>query len=176
MNSKENLRNLIIESAANVSYTYSAHWHIVNRLKCHQFLIKLAQIFLTAVTTMGLITIISTGSDCLNWLSAVCSAVSLSLNLYVLNFNLPDNIKAHTDAANELWKVRESYRALLVDFDDISPEDIRERRDQLTEFISLINKKYPGTDNKSFKQAQSDMSKYTYSKGEAAKLLHIDNK
>ena len=176
MNSKENLRNLIKESTANIYYTYSAHWHIVSHLKCYQFLIKLTQIVLTAVTTVGLIKTLSTEIYWLTWLNIFCSAVSLSLNLYVLNFNLPDNIKAHTDAANELWKVRELYRALLVDFDDMSPEDIRERRNQLTESVSLINKKYPGTDNKSFKQAQSDMSKYTYSKGEIAKLLHIDNK
>ena len=93
----------------------------------------------------------------------------------MLNFKLPDNIKSHTDAANDLWGVREAYKALLTDFDDLEPEQIRAKRDELTERVSQINKMYPGTDDKSFKQAQADIEKYQFADGEAARLLHIDN-
>lgn len=93
----------------------------------------------------------------------------------MLSFNLPDKIKAHTDAANELWDVREAYKSLLNDLDDLELDQIRENRDALTERVSQINKKYPGTDGKSFKQAQADIGKYQFEDGEAARLLHMDN-
>lgn len=172
MDSQEKLRTQIMESAGNVYYTYSAHWNIANCLQgCYSFM-KIIQMILTAITTVGLIAEISQNT---NWLK-ICSAGALFLNLYMLNFNIPDKIKAHTSAANDLWEVREGYKSLLVDFNDMSLEAIRAKRDKLTESVSMINKKYPGTDNKSFKKAQSDISKYTYSDGEAAKLLHMDSK
>ena len=91
----------------------------------------------------------------------------------MLNFNLPDNIKQHTDAANALWEVRERYKSLIVDFDDIDILEARDRRDKLIQIVSEINKKYPGTDEKSFKRAQADIGKYEFNDGEAEAVLNI---
>lgn len=92
----------------------------------------------------------------------------------MLNFNLPDNIKSHTDAANELWDVRETYKSLMIDLDDLELDEIRIKRDALIERVSQINKKYPGTDDKSFKQAQADIAKYQFEDGEVARILHVE--
>ena len=73
----------------------------------------------------------------------------------MLNFNVSDDIKKHTDAANELWDVREAYKSLLVDFDALTDEEIRSKRDTLIAEISRINKAYPGTDEKSFAKVQN---------------------
>lgn len=91
----------------------------------------------------------------------------------MLNFNLPDNIKQHTDAANALWEVRERYKSLIVDFDSIEIDAVRERRDKLIQTVSDINKRYPGTDEKSFIKTQKDIEKYEFDDGEAAKVLNI---
>jgi len=173
MDAKELLKQQITDSAGNVFYTFSAHWNIVARLKFHYTLIKILQIGLTAMSACGFVASIIANMPNLAWLGGLTSAISLGFNLYMLNFNLPDNIKSHTDAANELWDVRETYKSILVDFDDLNVDQIRKKRDELTEHISQINKKYPGTDDKSFKKAQSDIEKYTFQDGEAAKLLHI---
>ena len=175
MNSKEKLRQQITDSAGNIPYTFSAHWIIVHRLKKRYTVIKIIQICLTAVSTGGFLASIIAGIPWLSWVGGLTSAVALGLNLYMLNFNLPDNIKSHTDAANELWDVREAYKSLLIDLDDLELDQIRENRDALTERVSQINKKYPGTDGKSFKQAQADIGKYQFEDGEAARLLHMDN-
>lgn len=174
MDSKEKLRQQITDSAGNIPYTFSAHWNIVNSLKKRYTIIKVIQIVLTALSTCGFLTSIIAGIPCLSWVGGFTSAVALAFNLYMLNFNLPDNIKSHTDAANELWDVREAYKSLLIDLDDLELNEIRNKRDTLNERVSQINKKYPGTDDKSFKQAQADIGKYQFKDGEAARLLHVE--
>ena len=164
----------ITDAAGNIPYTISAHWNIVSRLRKRYNLFKTAQIVLTALSTGGFLASIIAGISGLSWLGGLTSAIALGLNLYMLNFNLPENIKGHTDAANELWDAREAYKSLLTDIEDLELEQIRIRREELTEMVSEINKKYPPTDEKSFKQAQANIERYTFEDGEAAKLLHVD--
>ena len=168
MDNKEKLRNQISDSAGNVLYTFSAHWNIVNRLKKIYFWIKVIQIALTALSTAGLIATISQGVTWLSWLSGFCSAGALFLNLYMLNFNPADDIKKHADAANELWDVRESFKSLDVDFDDLDVAEIRERRDELNIKLGEIYKKYPGTDDRAFKKTQKRIKDYQFEEGESA--------
>lgn len=169
------LKNQIADAAGNVQYTYIAHWNIVNRLKGHYQVIKIIQIVLTALSTGGFLASILSGIPQLSWGGGLTSAVALALNLYTLNFNLPEKIKQHTDAANELWEVREKYKSLLVDYETIDEADIRFRRDSLMMAVSRINKEYPGTDEKSFTKAQADIGNYEFTDGEAARVLSILN-
>lgn len=166
------MRNQIAGSAGNVFYTYLVHWNIVNRLQKQYKGIKVLQIILTALSTGGFLTSILSGIAWLSWLGGLTSAVALGLNLYMLNFNVDDDIKKHTEAANELWDVREAYKALLTDFDVLSDEEIRAKRDGLTHEVSRINKAYPGTNEKAFKKAQREIGKYTFEDGEAEELLN----
>ena len=172
-NKSEKLKDQIIEAAGNVQYTFIAHWNIVNRLKEYYWYIKIAQILLTAVAEGGFLTSLASGLPQLRWVGGLTSAIALGINLYMLNFNLPDNIKQHIDAANALWEVRERYKSLIVDFDDIDILEARNRRDKLIQIVSEINKKYPGTDEKSFKRAQADIGKYEFNDGEAEVVLNI---
>ena len=172
----DNIKKQIADSAGNALYTYVAHWIIVNRLKKWLAVIKITQIVLTIISTGGFLTLILSKWPWVSWIGAFSSAFSLGINLYLLHFNMPNNIKSHTDAANELWDVREAYKSLLVDFDDLSLDQIRTKRDTLTARVSEINKKYPGTNNKTFAQAQKDINKYLFADGEAAQHLHMNKK
>lgn len=173
-NSRRKLLSQISDSAGNVLYTYSAHWAMVNRLRSRQTGIKITQIILTALSTGGFLASIIAGVPWLSWVGGFTSATALGLNLYSLNFNLPSDIKSHTDAANELWDAKEAYRSLFCDFDELTNDEIRIRRDEITNKVSLINKKYPGTDDKAFKKAQKDIKNYMFEKGESAKDLNIE--
>jgi hypothetical protein len=102
------------------------------------------------------------------------SATALGLNLYSLNFNLPSDIINHTDAANDLWDVREAYKSLLCDFEELSNEEIRAKREQITLKVSQINKKYPGTDNEAFAKAQENIKNYMFDEGESERALNIE--
>lgn len=162
------------DAAGNVLYTYNAHWVIVNRLRTRQAVFKITQICLTALSTGGFLTSVIAGIPELSWLGGFTSAIALGLNLYSLNFNLPTDIKSHTDAANDLWEVREAYKSLLCDFEELSNDEIRIKRDQITQKVSQINKKYPGTDNEAFTKAQENIKNYMFDEGESARVLNIE--
>lgn len=167
------LKQQVEDCAGNVLYTYSAHWNMVNRYKKFNSTIKIASIILTAFSTGGILTSILSNVTTLSWLSALTSALALALNLSTLNFDLPNMIKDHTDAANELWDVRESYKSLLVDFDNLDIDTIKSQRDILQSRVSDINKSYKGTDTKSFEKAKKEINKYTFSDNESNSILHL---
>ena len=167
------LKAQITDAAGNVQYTFIAHWNIVNRLKKQYLIIKIVQIVLTALAAGGFLTSLISSCSQLSWLGGLTSVIALGINLYMLNFSLPDSIKQHTDAANELWEVRERYKSLIVDFDSIEIDIVRKKRDELIRAVSDINKRYPGTDEDSFKKAQKDIEKYEFIDGEATKVMNI---
>lgn len=176
MNENSNkLKKQITDAAGNVQYTYIAHWNIVNRLEKQYQIIKVLQIILTALSACGFIATIISGVPKLSWIGGLTAVISLGLNLYMLNFNLPEKIKQHIDAANELWEIKECYKSLIVDFDDIDMNEVRDRRNKLIQNVSRVNKKYLGTDEKSFKKAQTDISKYVFEDNEVEKILHINS-
>ena len=170
---RKKLMRQISDAAGNVLYTYAAHWNIVNRLKSRQSGIKITQIILTALSTGGFLASVIAGIPWLSWVGGFTSATALGLNLYSLNFNLPSDIKNHTDAANELWDVREAYKAIITDYEDLTNEEIRSKRDDLTQAVSRINKKYPGTDKRSFAEAQKSIGNYMFEEGESARDLNV---
>ena len=172
-NNNDEVKKQIIEAAGNIQYTYMAHWIIVNRLKKQYWSIKVVQIVLTALSAGGFLASLVSGVLQLSWIGGLTSVVALGINLYILNFNLPDNIKKHTDAANELWEVRAKYKSLIVDFDDIEISEARMRRDDLIKVVSDINKKFPGTDAKSFREAQNKRGNYMFKAGEAAEVINM---
>lgn len=168
------LMRQIMDAAGNVVYTYDAHWIIVNRLKNRQICIKITQIVLTALSTGGFLASIIAGIPWLSWIGGLTSAIALALNLYSLNFNLPEGIKNHTEAANALWDVREAYRDLITDYEDMTNDQIREKRNDITREVSRINKEYPGTDERAFIKAQKNIQNYMFSEKEAAKILNFE--
>ncbi len=179
METKEEYRNKlqqqIIEGHGKVMYTYTCHWKIVDRLKRRFTTIKVIQIILTAISTVGFLAAFFAKNPSLSWIGGVPAAISLGLNLYMLNFNLPDLIEKHTAAANELWDVREGYSSLITDFDQLSDVEIRAERKRLTNAVSRINKAYPGTDKNSYrdaKKALKEEEEQSFSEGEAEALLH----
>lgn len=167
-----------IESAfGKVVYTYTAHYKLVDRLKNEMKWIKIIQIGLTAVSTGGFLATIITNQALLSWIGGSTAALSLGLNLYVKEFNYQKDILEHEAAANDLWDVREEYVSLLTDFEIIEDDEIRCRRDELQRRVSEINKKYPGTDQKSYREAQIALQKeeeQTFNEGEVDVLLPIE--
>ena len=170
---RNKLKRQLSDAAGNVLYTYDAHWIMVNRLKTRQNVLKITQICLTALSTGGFLASVIAGVPWLSWIGGLTSAIALGLNLYSLNFNLPSDIKSHTDAANELWDVREAYRSLLTDYGELTNDEIRAKRDEIAQMVSRINKKYPGTDSKAFTEAQKNIQSYMFDEGESSRLLNL---
>lgn len=68
--------------------------------------------------------------------------MSLSLNLYTSYFRDDDDKTVHADAAGELWAAEKGYESLLIDFDSLSLDEVRTRRDTLVSQVDKINREY----------------------------------
>ena len=89
---------------------------------------------------------------------------------------LPFTILVNYPAQQRGYQIRimEAYKSLLIDFESLTDEEIRSRRDSLTRAVSRINKTYPGTDDDSFREAQKNIKNYLFEDGEADKVLHLN--
>lgn len=171
---REKLKSQIKDAYGKVVYTYTAHHKFAARLNKQKYTIKVTQIILTAISTVGFLATVITNQVLLSWLGGITAALSLGLNLYTKDFNLQEDIQKHKDAADDLWDVRETYISLLTDFDILNEDNIREQREKLQDAVSKINRKYPGTDGKSYDEAQNALQneeEQTFREGEVDELL-----
>ncbi|MBS5581632.1 MAG: SLATT domain-containing protein [Megasphaera sp.] len=173
-NHRAKLKSQLIDAHGRIEYTFVQHHIIANRLLKRLHYIKIAEILLTAISTVGFLATVIRNQVALAWLGGVGSAVALAITLYTKDFSLDIEAKKHKDAADALWLIREQYKSLISDFDMLTDEEVRRKRDELILQVSGVNKNYPGTDDKSFKKAQKDLKedeKQTFHPGEAEKFL-----
>lgn len=171
---RKKLEKQLIEAHGKVEYTYTAHHKIENRIIIYDKVIRILQIVLTAISTGGFLATIITNQSVLSWIGGIAAALSLAINLYSKDFKLQTDARAHKDAADELWDIREDYVSLITDLDSMTLDEIKNKRDFLKAAVSKINKKYPGTDRRGYKQAQKALKEeeeQTFNEGEAEMLL-----
>lgn len=77
---QELLLNQIIDLHGKVVYTYTTHHKIQNRLERINKGVKISQIILTAVSTVGFLATVITNQYLLAWIGGITSALSLGLN------------------------------------------------------------------------------------------------
>lgn len=161
-------------SHGKVMYTYTAHHKIVDRAKKCKTILDWIEIVITSISAVGLLGGFITNETSLKLLGGLSSAISLAITLYTKNDTLQIIIKDHTDAANDLWLIREKYQSLITDFDGMETAQIQAARTELMYAFDQVNRKYPGTDPRSYKKAQKalkeDDEQY-FAPGEADKLL-----
>lgn len=173
-NYRENLKNQIKEACGKVIYTYTAHHKLADRLEREDKRLKSWQIILTAASFGGFLAYVVAHDDRFIWLAAAASFISLALNLYTKEYRKQNEIIQHRNAANELWEIRESYVSLITDFAVLEDSEIRQKRDELCQKVSDINKKYPATDKQSYIEAQKALKEneeQTFNDGEVDALL-----
>ena len=79
---QELLLNQIVDLHGKVVYTYTTHHKIQNRLESINRGVKIIQIILTAISTVGFLATVITNQYLLAWIGGITSALSLGLNLY----------------------------------------------------------------------------------------------
>lgn len=123
-------------------------------LSRHSF-IKITQIILSALTTTGVLVSIFGDNKLVGIITAVISAILFAINSYVKGHDLGEIAQKHSDAASDLWDIREKYLSLLTDIRarTISIDDILKRRDGLQQKLATIYKGSPRTINKAYKEA-----------------------
>ena len=157
-NSQVNLNgilNQVKENYGKLVYSYTTHLKTANILTKRNNTIKWILIVLSALTTGGLITIICVDSiKALEIITAIITTITLALTTYQKSSSMESRIVAHTQTANELWKLREEYLSFLTDFNSLSDTKILEKRDYLTEKLGNIYAHEPLTNIKEYSLAQ----------------------
>jgi len=148
------LYNQIKEAYGRVLYSQTTHVKQYLRLEKRHRCIKITQIFISAISTGGIIGSIVTDNVITTLVGAIFATVLLFINLYFKDFDFGTRMSQHRKASDELWLVREQYISLLTDFETIDDSQIREKRDDLQEKTNDIYMNAPKTDGKSYAEAQ----------------------
>lgn len=139
---KEKLREQILRLREEVREASRIQWALYTKLNKKAQAFKILDIILTAVSSVGIISFFFHGNLQINIITSFITLSSLSLNLYTSNFRDDEDKTVHADAAGELWAVEKNIESLLTDFDSLSIDDARAKRDSLMEEMDKVNREY----------------------------------
>src|SRR5687767_3679186 len=146
-------------SFGGVVHDYYAHSEIAARLNRRAWYLRIAELALLGGALAANITSLVRLNPRWAIVSGVLVGVALALFAVFVAFNLESRIYAHRWCAARLWLVREKYRALLSEIRDgtLGPEDIRDRRDELTAELHAIIQHAPAADRPAYRTARETL-------------------
>jgi hypothetical protein len=117
--------------------------------------LKLFLIVISAIVTTSLLVKLFGDQQWALFLGVVLSTILFGLNTYMKDYDLGEISQKHTNAANELWDIRETYLSLLTDLkaDQLSVNQIINQRDELQKRLHNIYSGSPRTNYKAYKEA-----------------------
>jgi len=117
--------------------------------------LKLAQIIISAVVTTSLLLKIFGDNQIALFVGAFLSTILFGLNTYTKDYDLGEIAQKHTNAANELWDIRETYLSLLTDIktENLSINQIVNQRDELQKRLANIYAGSPRANGKAYAEA-----------------------
>lgn len=158
----EVLESQIRECFGRVVWTHKTQEKCADILSVRNSRFRSAQIFLSAMTTTGILASLFSGAQWVKIVSAIISFVLVCINSYLKQYDLGAIARRHAEAAIDIWDIRESYFSLLTDLrlnPNVDMADIRNRRDELQGRLKRIYKCSPRTLSKAYAQATIALKK-----------------
>ena len=117
--------------------------------------LKLTLIIISAIITTSLLLKLFGDKEWALMIGVILSTLLFGLNTYMKDFDLGEIAQKHTNAANELWDIRESYLSLLIDIkaNQLSMGQIINQRDNLQKRLSNVYSGSPRTNSKAYREA-----------------------
>jgi len=139
-----------------VVYTHKTHEKCADILLERMSRIKLAQIILSAIASVGFISAVAGVGQPATIISGAVSVVLLALNTYTKNTDLGAIAQEHRQAAANLWLLREEYLSLITDLQcRRQPLDqLCQRRDNLLQELHEVYRNAPSTSTSAYRRAQ----------------------
>lgn len=124
-------------------------------LELHKCL-KLTLIVISALVTTSFLVKIFGDNQWSLIVGVILSTILLGLNTYTKDYDLGEIAQKHTNAANDLWDIRECFLSLLTDMKVglLSVNQIVARRDELQNRLYNVYSGSPRTNYKAYKEAQ----------------------
>ncbi|EXI36440.1 SLATT domain-containing protein [Acinetobacter baumannii] len=176
-NSQRNiLEEQIRECFGRTVWTHKTHEKCADILSFRQNFLKITQILISGLVTTGILASVFGDSSGLAIVAAIFSFLLTLLNTFVKNYDLGALAQKHSDAAIQIWNIRENYLSLLTDIqsNSISIEQIIERRDLYQKELFEIYKGTPRTFSKAYSKATKalkECEELTFSDSEIDILL-----
>lgn len=119
--------------------------------------LKLLLIIISAIVTTSLLIKLFGAFEWALMVGVVLSTILFGLNTYMKDYDLGEISQKHTNAANELWDIRETYLSLLTDIkaSQLSINQIISQRDELQKRLFNIYSGSPRTNFKAYKEAST---------------------
>ena len=151
---RELLYSQLENEYGNIVYSQATQEEQQTRLIRTEHNIKVAQIALSALSSAGLVGIFFTQHVWVTALTGLTTFALLFLNSYSFQFEIGTKIVRHRKAGDRLWLLVRKYQSLLVDFPNLSTEEIRKRRDELIDEPATVYREAERTDDRSFNKAK----------------------
>lgn len=166
----------IREAYGRVVYTHKTQEKCADIiLKLHKRL-KLLLIIISAVVTTSFFIKIFGENEWSLVVGVILSTILFGLNTYTKDYDLGEIAQKHSNAANELWDIRECYLSLLTDMKVglLSVNQIINQRDELQRRLYNVYVGSPRTNFKAYKEATKALKlneELTFSKEEINAFL-----
>ena len=152
---RDALRSQIRDEYGRLTYTYTFHNKQANISDAYARRISWAQLVLSVVSTCSVMSLFVHDGKVQLWIAVVSSAILALVSSFDRDRSFIAKARAHAEAAEELWPIREKYISLLTDFNNLKASEICETRDALLAETYSVYKRAPKTSAKAYKMAQS---------------------
>ncbi|SDJ06663.1 hypothetical protein SAMN05216338_103826 [Bradyrhizobium sp. Rc2d] len=145
------------ESFGRCAYTHKTHEKMAEGYTARLGHIKLGQIVVSGLTTVGAVGVIfDPSSRYFPYATAVLAFALFFVNGYVKDIDPGEAAQKHREAASDIWNIREAYLSLLADIRDpsLSLAQLRQRRDDLQAQLHKIYRIAPHNNGKAYGKAQ----------------------
>ena len=141
-------------------HAYKAHIAIAERLTRRLWQIRICELVLLGAAMGTAVMAAYRAQARYAVMAAILSGAALALFAVYVAINLEARVNAHRWCASRLWLIREKYRALLSEMRDgmLSPEAVRERRDQLFVEMQAIDDHAPLIDLPTYQSARQALA------------------
>lgn len=154
INSKDSITMQIKVSLANIIWTHKIQEKSADILISRYRIIQVLTWCLSALTSGTLIIILFNNSSVSSIIGAILGTLSIIFQSYINFAKLPERVNDHKNIAVDYWNLRESYKSLLVDVNNLSIKTISEKRDYLQDEARKVHEKAPRSIKKAYKIAE----------------------
>lgn len=149
------LESQIRECFGRVVYSHKTQEKCADIILSLHLRLKLLLIIISAIVTTSLLIKLFGAQDWALMLGVILSTILFGLNTYMKDYDLGEISQKHTNAANELWDIRESYLSLLTDIraNQLSVNQVIIQRDELQKRLHNIYSGSPRTNYNAYKEA-----------------------
>ena len=173
------LESQLRENYGKIVYSHKTQEKCADILQKKNNILKSIQIILSAIITTGLLIRIFKGQDWALIISTILSAIQFGLITFLKDSVLGETIQKHSNAALELWNIRENYLSLLTDIKSrsISITGIQNKRDEWQLQLLKIYAGSPRTFSKAYQAARKALQiseELTFIDSEINLLLPIE--